>query len=435
MSLVSDCLGINKAGRLTIGGLDVCGLAKEYGTPLYLLDEDKIRRNCRAFSDAMAEHYPAKWSVAYASKALSFAHIYNIVHSEGLFTDAASGGELYTALKGGMPPEKVIFHGNNKTEQELRYALGAGDVRFVANGTEELESLSRIAGEMNKMASVSLRLCPGVTGKGTHAYLQTGILDSKFGIPIETGAALEAVNLALSLKNIRLEGIHCHLGSPIYELEPYTTAIGSMIEFMAQVRDESGCTLRELNLGGGFPVRCLDGQEIIPAEEYIKVITKAVQDAAGHNSIQLPELVIEPGRAIVADAGITVYTVGSVKIIPDVRTYVSVDGGMTDNPRYMLYGSKYEITLPERASERKSKRVTLAGRCCECEVLGEALQIQPVKPGDLLAVLNTGAYNYSMASNYNRIPRPPVVMVRDGKPFVAVERETWEDLVRLDNAF
>jgi diaminopimelate decarboxylase len=412
-----------------MGSLDVAALAKEYGTPLYLLDEEKIRRNCRAFIRAM-EAYPGKWSVAYASKALSFTHIYSVVHSEGLHTDAASGGELFTALRGGMPPEKIIFHGNNKTETELRCALNAGDVRFVANGTEELENLSRIAGELGRAAQVSLRLSPGVSGKETHASLQTGILDSKFGIPIETGAALDAVKLALSLENISLAGIHCHIGSPIYELEPYTVAIDCMTAFMAQVRDELGYTLKELNLGGGFPVQYLDGQKIFPVSEYVKTITDAVQNAAGRSV--LPDLVIEPGRAIVADAGITVYTVGSIKTIPGVRTYVSVDGGMTDNPRYMLYGSKYEITLPERAGEAKTESVTLAGRCCECEVLGENMPIQPVKPGDLLAVLNTGAYNYAMASNYNKIPRPPIVMVRGGKPFVAVERETWEDLARLD---
>jgi diaminopimelate decarboxylase len=430
MNFVSESLGLDKNGGLTIGGLAVCDLAEEFGTPLYLMDEGQIRRNCRKFTEAMDSCCRGKWSVAYASKAFSCAHIYNIVHSEGLFADVASGGELYTALKGGMPPEKLIFHGNNKTDVELRYALGAGIGRFVANGTEELESLSGIAGLLNTTANVTIRVSPGVSGKDTHASLQTGLLDSKFGIPIETGAAYEAVKLALSLKNIKLMGIHTHLGSPIYEKEPYITAIGSITAFMAQVRDGLGYTLKELNAGGGYPVRYLDGQEeIIPISEYVKTIAKAVQDAGLRD---LPELIIEPGRAIVADAGLTVYTVGSIKTIPDVRTYVSVDGGMTDNPRYMLYESKYEIILPERASEAKTEKITLAGRCCECEVLGEDMQIQPVKQGDLLAVLNTGAYNYAMASNYNRIPRPPVVMIRDGKPFVAVERETWEDLARLD---
>lgn len=428
MRFVSDCLGVNDAGHLTIGGMDVPSLAKEFGTPLYIMDEAQIRTNCRAFTLAMAEHYPGKWSVAYASKALAFAHIYRIVHEERLLTDVASGGELFTALKGGMPPEGIIFHGNNKTEEELRYALKTNIHRIVANGTEELERISRIASELGITAKVSLRLSPGVTGKATHTALQTGKLDSKFGIPIETGAAQAALELACSLGGIKLEGIHCHLGSPIFEIETYTDAIDHMMAFMA----EAGVPLKELNIGGGYAVRYLPGQEVLPASEYVSAIAKAVREASARHHLPLPELVIEPGRAIVANACITVYTVGSIKEIPGVRTYVSVDGGLTDNPRYMLYGAEYDIILPERALESKSETITLAGRCCECELLGKDMPIQPVKPGDLLAVLNTGAYNYSMASNYNRVPRPPIVMISQGKSYIAVRRETWEDVARLD---
>jgi diaminopimelate decarboxylase len=421
-------LGVDSAGRLTIGGLDVCALAEEYGTPLYIMDEDQIRRNCRVFTRSMAEYYPAPWSVAYAGKAFACTRMFGIVREEGLLTDVASGGELYTALKGGMPPESIIFHGNNKTESDLRYALKTGIHRIVANGTEEIERISRIAGELGVTAGLSIRLSPGVTDKTIPTAVQTGILDSKFGIPIETGAASDAVKLASSLPHMTLEGIHCHIGSPIYETEHYITAIRAMTAFMA----DCGVPLRELNVGGGYPARYLSGQDIIPVPEYIKAITGEVQACAERLGLKLPKLVLEPGRSIVADAGITVYTVGSVKEIAGVRTYVSVDGGMTDNPRYMLYGAKYDIILPGRALQSKTQNITLAGCCCECELLGTDLQIQPVKPGDKLAVLCTGAYNYSMASNYNRIPRPPVVTVSGGKAELAVRRETFEDVCALD---
>jgi diaminopimelate decarboxylase len=430
-TLMSGALAIDPNGRLTIGGLLVSDLAREYGTPLYIMDEDQIRRNCRVFTETLAECYPGQWAVAYASKAFACTRMYRAAHEEGLMTDVASGGELYTALKGGMPPESIFFHGNNKTEEELRYAIQTGIRRIVANGTEELERISRIAGELGTTASVSLRLSPSVM-VDTHTALQTGKLDCKFGIPIETGAAMDAVRLALSLDGIALEGIHCHLGSPIYELEPYIAAVRTMSAFMARMRDETDFTGKELIIGGGYAIRYLPDQKVPSISEYVTVISREVQDAAKQHGFPLPELVLEPGRSIVADAGVTVYTVGSIKEIPGLRTYVSVDGGMTDNPRYMLYGSKYDITLPERASEAKTQIITLAGRCCESELLGKDMQIQPVKAGDLLAVLCTGAYNYAMASNYNRIPRPPVVMVRDGKASIAVRRETWEDVAQYD---
>ena len=418
-------------GQMTIGGLSVSELAKEYGTPLYIMDEDQIRRNCRAFTETMAACYPGPWAIAYANKALSCKHIVRVTREEGLYANVAAGGELYTALQGGMEPERVIFHGNNKTDEELRYAIENNILRIVADSPEELHNISRIAGSLGKSVSVSVRLSPGIEAH-TNEVLQTGKLDSKFGIPIETGAAMEAAKLALSLDHIGLHGIHCHIGSQIFEPEPFILTVGVMTAFMAQVRDELSYTLKELNLGGGFGIRYTqdDAPRTIP--ESVAATAEAVRAAAERHGLPLPELVLEPGRSIVADAGITVYTVGSVKEIPGIRTYVSVDGGMTDNPRYMLYGSKYEITLPERASEEKTQIITLAGRCCENELLGKDLAIQPVKAGELLAVLCTGAYNYAMASNYNRIPRPPVVMVRDGKASLAVRRETWEDIVRFD---
>ncbi|MDR0325594.1 MAG: diaminopimelate decarboxylase [Oscillospiraceae bacterium] len=432
MSLVSGCLGINSAGRLTIGGVDVTELAKEFETPLYIMDEGQIRQNCRAFSEAMAASYPGNWAVAYASKAFACKHMYRVIQEEDMLTDVASGGELFTALGGGLPPESIIFHGNNKTDEELRYAVKTGIRRVVANGTEELRRISRIAGESGRTVSVSLRLSPGIE-PDTFSAVQTGQLDSKFGIPIETGDAMEAVRLALSLDGVELQGIHCHIGSQIFDTRPFTMTAEVMVSFMAKVRDELSFSLKELNLGGGYAVRYLPDQEVLSISDYVGAITKTVQDTAKRHGLPLPELVIEPGRAIVADAGITVYTVGSVKEILGVRTYLSVDGGMTDNPRYMLYGAEYDILLPARALESKTQTVTLAGRCCENELLGVDMPIQPVKAGDLLAVLNTGAYNYSMASNYNRVPRPPVVMVREGKPFLAVRRETWDDVARLDN--
>ena len=422
---------VNAEGRLTIGGADAAALAAEYGPPLYLMDEDMIRENCRAFVGALADAYPGDGRVAYASKAFCCTHMVRILREEAMLADVASGGELFTALNGGLSPEGIIFHGNNKTEQELRYAIENGIRRIVANGAEELERISRIAEELERKASVSLRLSPSIT-IDAHSAVQTSKLDSKFGVPIETGAAFEAVKLALSLPGIVLEGVHCHLGSPVFALEPYARAADVMLAFMTKVRGELSHTLNELNLGGGFAVSYLPDQEVRSIPEYVEVISEAVQAAAKKYEYPLPALVIEPGRRIVAEAGLTVYKVGSVKEIPGVRTYVSVDGGLTDNPRYMLYGSKYEITLPEQASKEKTQTVTLAGRCCENELLGKDLLLQPVKPGDYLAVLCTGAYNYAMASHYNRVPKPPVVMIRGGKPFVAVRRETWEDVCRMD---
>ncbi|MDR1691850.1 MAG: diaminopimelate decarboxylase [Oscillospiraceae bacterium] len=422
---------LSNEGRLTLGGADVAALAAVYGTPLYLMDEDAIRQNCRAFASALADAYPGDGHVAYASKAFCCTQMARILKEEGLLGDVASGGELLTVLKGGVSPDGIIFHGNNKTEGELRYAIENRIRRIVVNGPEELSMISRIAGELSATASVSIRLSPGIT-IDAHSAVQTSKLDSKFGVPIETGGAMDAVKLALSLPNLFLAGIHCHLGSPVTETEPYRMAADIMLEFSAKVRDELGVTLGELNLGGGFAAQYLPEQTVKPIEEYVSVIAEAVQAAAKRHKLPLPELVIEPGRRIVADAGLTVYTVGSVKVIPGVRTYVSVDGGLPDNPRYMLYGSKYTITLPERASELKTETIALAGRCCENELLGIDMRIQPVKPGDKLAVLHTGAYNYSMASHYNRVPKPPVVMLRGGKPFVAVRRETWEDVSDRD---
>ncbi|MDR0293057.1 MAG: diaminopimelate decarboxylase [Oscillospiraceae bacterium] len=432
MEFVSDCLGLNERDRLTIGGADVAELAREFGTPLYLMDEDAVRRNCRAFTGAMSASYPGKWAVAYANKALSCKHLVRVTREEGLYANAAGGGEVYTALKAGMPPEKIIFHGNNKTGEELRLAIGSGILRIVADGPEELRNISRIAAETGRTASVSIRLSPGIEAH-TYEVLQTGKLDSKFGVPIETGAAMEAVRLALSLDGIDLYGVHCHIGSQIFEPEPFAMAVDVMAAFMVKVRDELSHTLKELNLGGGYGIRYTSDQRPRGIRESVSATAEAVRAAAEKHNFPLPELVIEPGRGIVAGAGITVYTVGGVKEIPGVRTYVSVDGGMTDNPRYVLYGAQYEITLPERAAEAKTQIVTLAGRCCENELLGKDMPVQPVRAGDLLAVLCTGAYNYSMASNYNRVPRPPVVMVSGGKPFVAVRRETWEDVAGLDN--
>jgi diaminopimelate decarboxylase len=428
MKFISDCLGVNDAGALTIGGVSVQYLAEKYGTPLYVMDEDQIRGNCREFMQAMKKHYPGNHSVAYAGKAFACKRMYRIMYEEGLYTDVASGGELFTALEGGMPPERIIFHGNNKTEDELRSALSAGIRRIVANGRDELLQISRIASELKVMANISLRLSPNITDNSIHKAVQTGILDSKFGIPIETGEALDAVKLSASLPGISLTGLHCHIGSPIFDLEPYLETVKTMTAFMAELETP----LAELNIGGGFAVRYLSGQEAVPIPDYVSAICGEVAASAKRHGLPLPELVIEPGRAIAANAGITVYTAGSIKEVAGVRTYLSVDGGMTDNPRYMLYAAEHEITSVKRAGEAKTQRVTLAGRCCECEVLGTDMPLQTADPGDLIAVLCTGAYNYSMASNYNRIPRPPVVMVSGGEHYLAVRRETFKDIVRLD---
>ena len=428
--MLHDNYTVGENGHLFVGGCDTVSLARKYGTPLYVIDEDKVRRSMRKFREIMQKYFPAGSRVLYASKALSYVDIYRVAASEGLGADVVSSGEIYTALKGGLPGSAMYFHGNNKTDEDIEYALGAGVGTFVADCREELEYLDAAARRIGKKQDVLLRITPGIDPH-THKKVVTGSVDSKFGTPIETGQAYELVRFALGLKNITLRGFHSHIGSQIFDSGPFSDAAEIMMRFIADLSGKLGYTAEYLNLGGGYGVTYTEDRADLDADRVLREISEKLTGLAGEFGIEVPKIIIEPGRALVAAAGVTLYTVGSVKNIPGYRTYVSIDGGMPDNPRYALYQSDYTALIASKAAEPASQRVTVAGRCCESgDLIQENAPLQSCKRGDILAVLVTGAYNYSMASNYNRIPRPAMVSVSGGKDRLVVRRESFEDLVR-----
>ena len=430
--LVSKNLAVNEQGHLTVGGMDTVELAKEYGTPLYIMDEGLIREHCRSFRESMDKYYGGQGLVCYASKAFCCKAMCRIMLEEGLGLDVVSEGELYTALSVGFPTEKLCFHGNNKTDHELSYALENGVGRIIVDNIYELERLDRLAEKTGRTANIMYRIKPGIDAH-THNFIMTGQIDSKFGFALETGEAYEAVKKAIDCSHINLVGLHCHIGSQIFDIDPFVKAAEVMLTFIAKIKDELGFEVKELNLGGGFGIRYTEEDAPVGYDKYMEKVSEKVKEVCAEKNIKLPFILIEPGRSIAAPAGITLYTVGGRKEIPNIRTYVSVDGGMGDNPRYALYQSKYDVEVANKANLPKTETVTVAGKCCETgDLIGEGMPIQPVEPGDILAVLATGAYNYSMSSNYNRIPKPPVVMIRDGKSRVVVKRQTFEDIVRND---
>lgn len=429
---VSSNLSTNEKGHLTIGGVDALSLAKEYGTPLYVMDEDTIRNACRDFVRSMNEYYDGNGMVTYASKAFSCKEIYRIMKEENMGVDVVSGGELYTALSVGFPAEKIHFHGNNKTYDELELAMKNDVGEIIVDNLEELNTLDEIAGKMGKKAGIMFRIKPGVDAH-THDFVQTGKIDSKFGFAIETGEAFEAVEEALKKENIILKGLHCHIGSQILDVDPFVFTAEVMFRLMLKIRDELKFTVSELNLGGGFGIKYLPEDDAKDYDTFMKSVSAKVKELCKENDYPVPFIVIEPGRAIVANSGTTLYTVGSVKNIPNIKTYVSVNGGMTDNPRYALYQSPYTVAIADRADKDGDTLVTVAGRNCESgDIIQENVYLNSPKAGDTLAVFCTGAYNYSMASNYNRVPRPAVVMIKDGKSRVIVKRETYEDIIKND---
>ncbi len=429
---LSDTFSVNERGHLTVGGCDTIDLAGEFGTPLYVLDENKIRSTCRMYQDSIQQYYHGKGCALYASKTFSCKEICRIVQQEGLGLDVVSGGELYTALEAGFPPERIHFHGSNKTAHEIQFALDAGVGHFVVDNLTELHTLDAMARQMGKTADISLRIKPGIDAH-THEAVMTGQIDSKFGFALETGEALEAVRAAIALQNVCLKGLHNHIGSQIFDVAPFQEAARVMTNFIAQIKKETGTAIEELNLGGGFGIKYTENDQPVPYDAYMREISQTIFQNCEDLGIEIPYIYMEPGRSIVGEAGLTLYQIGSVKHIPNVRTYVSVDGGMTDNPRYALYGSEYTVLAAAQPDAPATQTVTIAGRCCESgDLIQEHIPLPQVQPGDILAVLCTGAYNYSMASNYNRVPRPAVVMVRDGVPRLAIRRESYEDLVRND---
>lgn len=422
---------INAQGHLEIGGCDTVQLKEQFGTPLYIMDEQLIRQRCREFVSAFRTT-GLSFQVAYASKAFCTVAMCALVAEEGMSLDVVSDGELFTALQAGFPVERIHFHGNNKTPEEIEMALEAGIGCFVVDNETELHLLQAIASEKNVQANILLRVTPGVEAH-THEYISTGQTDSKFGFDIGNGSAYEAVKLALQKSQLRLLGVHSHIGSQIFEVDGFMVAAERVAHFTREVYEQLRAEFRVINLGGGFGIRYTEEDTPLAVAKYVEAISQAVHTHFTGIGKQLPEIWIEPGRSIVGDAGTTLYTIGSVKDIPDIRKYVSVDGGMTDNPRPALYQAKYEAMLANRANDSDEETVSIAGKCCESgDMLIWDMELPQVQSGDLLAVAATGAYNYSMASNYNRLRRPAVVFVKDGHAELVVRRETFEDIVRND---
>jgi diaminopimelate decarboxylase len=424
-------LGEVKGGRLMIGGIMAADLARQFGTPLYAMDETRLRENCRAYVSALRAAFPDALAI-FASKALCCMATCRLAYDEGMAIDVVSAGEIRTALRAGVPAGQLFFHGSNKTPDELQLALEAGVGRIVVDTFHELGLLDALTARMGTTVDVLLRLTPGIEPH-THQAIQTGGVDSKFGFGILDGAAREAVARTRTVRGLRLRGIHCHIGSQVLELDSFALAAEAMMEFAGWMARDPGVEIEELDLGGGLGIRYLPEDRPPSVEAYVTTLAGVVRRLAAAHHLPLPKVMVEPGRSIVGDAGLTLYRVGAVKKIPGVRTYVSVDGGMYENPRPALYGARYQGVLADRLDEAPTAAFTIAGRCCESgDVLIWDAHLPEPRPGDLLAIFATGAYNYSMASNYNRYPRPPIVFAAGGRARVVVERETLDDLLARD---
>ncbi len=430
-----ETLKINGKGHLELGGADCVELAEKFGTPLYLFDERYIRKMMGIYRDTIAKKYDGNGMVLYASKAFSCQAIYRIADEEGIGVDVVSGGELYTALKAGFPAERIYMHGNNKLDYEIGEALDAGIGCIVADAYSEIDKIDAEAAKRGVVQKILLRINPGVEAH-THAFVQTATTDSKFGFSIQDGTAERVTAYALSKKNVALQGYHCHIGSQIFEKQSFVIAVEKCMDFAAEMKKKLGFTPKTLNLGGGYGIWYTDEDRKIPPEgyaEYLESLIDAVKAKSKEKKLPLPYLLIEPGRSIVGEAGVTLYTVGAIKDIPGVKKYVAIDGGMFDNPRYALYQSKYTPVLANRANEENTEVVSIAGKCCESgDLIAVNVNLPKAETGDILAVLSTGAYNYSMAMNYNRNMIPPCVLVNDGQAEYIVRPQSYEDLNRND---
>jgi diaminopimelate decarboxylase len=421
---------LDENGHLWIGGCDATELARVFGTPLFVYDEVFLREQIRAFHRALRS-LSVDYEISYAAKAFCTVAMCQLAMQEGMTIDVVSGGELYTALKAGVPPEKIRFHGNNKTPEEIEFGLSVQVGVFVVDNFYELELLNRLAQEKGNKVDILLRVAPGVEAH-THDYIATGQQDSKFGFDLQTGQAKQALDALADLSSVRCVGLHCHIGSQIFDPSGHIVAARRMCDLYA-VGVARGLPLRILNLGGGFGIRYTAADHPLPIEAYLEQLVRAVKEQCEHNRVPLPQLWFEPGRSIVGPAGTTLYRVGSQKVIPGVRNFLAVDGGMTDNPRLALYGANYETALANRMLDPAGQLWTVAGKCCESgDIILRDVPLPDPEHGDLLAVFATGAYNFSMVSHYNRIPHPAVVFVRDGRARLVVRRETWEDVARLD---
>lgn len=430
-----ETLKINSKGHLEIGGCDAVDLAKNFGTPLYVFDEKYIRDMMRVYRDTIEKEYGSNGLVLYASKAFSCMAIYRIAAQENIGVDVVSGGELYTAIKAGFPAEKIYMHGNNKLLRELEFAVDAGVGTIVVDSYDEADMLDDIAKAKGVEQNVLIRINPGVEAH-THAFVQTARTDSKFGFSISDGTAEKMSAYILKKKYLNLKGYHCHIGSQIFEKQSFVLAAQKAMDFMAMIKSDLGFEADTLNIGGGFGIWYTDDDAKISVDgyaAYLEALISAVKEKSSELGLKQPYLLIEPGRSIVGEAGITLYTVGAIKDIPGIKKYVAIDGGMFDNPRYALYQSKYTVLLANRADEACTEKVTIAGKCCESgDLIAVDVPLPEAERGDIAAVLSTGAYNYSMASNYNRNFIPPAILVHGGKAEYIVKPQTYDDLVRND---
>ncbi|WP_024614395.1 diaminopimelate decarboxylase [Clostridium sp. Ade.TY] len=414
---------------LVIGGIKTTKLVEEFGTPLYVMDENLIRENCKRYFESFNCSDRGN-KVAYAGKAFLTLAMCKIIEEEGLCLDVVSGGELYTAYKAGFPLEKVLFHGNNKTLEEIEMGVRLGVGTFVVDNLFEIEQLNKIAKDYGRNQDIYLRITPGIEAH-THEYIKTGQIDSKFGFAPVGDNIINAIKRAISLENINLLGLHCHIGSQIFEITPYEDAADIMLNLINRVKNETGYIIKELDLGGGFGIYYSDEDRPREIEEYCNAIINKVDKVCNEIGLERPTLIIEPGRSIAGNAGITLYTIGSIKNIPSVRKYVSVDGGMTDNIRPALYKARYECIVANRVIYDANEKVTISGKCCESgDILLNAIKIPSVLSGDVLAVMSTGAYGYSMSNNYNKIPKPAVIMVKNGKTKIICKRESYDDIIK-----
>ncbi len=421
---------INSKNHLEIGGVDTIDLVTQYGTPLYVMDEWDVRNRMREYVNTFEKQQVA-FQVAYASKALCTMTMCHIAKEEGLSLDVVSGGELYTALKAGFPVDRIHFHGNNKSDEEIKMAIRADIGAFVIDNHYEISLIEQIAGNENKKVKALIRVTPGIEAH-THEYIQTGQEDSKFGFNIGE-MALEAAKRVNQSNQIELLGFHFHIGSQIFDMTGFEKAIERMAAFYQMVQKELKINLPILNTGGGFGIRYVDEDQPLSIRHYVTALVESVKRYFYHLGLEIPQIWIEPGRSIVGEAGTTLYTIGSNKEVPNVRKYVAVDGGMMDNPRPALYQAKYNAVIANRMESQASELVSVAGKACESgDMLIWDILLNEPQSGDVLAVFSTGAYNYSMASNYNRITRPAMVLVSNGKTDLIVKRETYDDLIQHD---
>ena len=428
-------LKVNKKGHLEIGGMDAVDIAEKFGTPLYVFDEAHIRDMMRVYKRTIDKEYGGNGMVLYASKAFSCTAIYKIANSEKIGVDVVSGGEFYTAMQAGFPAGKIYMHGNNKLLSELEYAIDNKIGTIVVDSYREADIIDKLASERGIIQNVLIRINPGIEAH-THEFVQTARTDSKFGFSVSDGAAKGMTEHVLAKKHLKLRGYHCHIGSQIFEKKSFVLAAEKVMNFMADMKKALSFEAEALNIGGGFGVWYNDDDPKLKLDDYadyLKTLIGAIKAKAAEHKLKEPYLLIEPGRSIVGEAGVTLYTVGAIKDITGIKKYVAIDGGMFDNPRYALYQSKYTVLLANRAGEKCTEKVSIAGKCCESgDLIAVDTPLPEAHTGDILAVLTTGAYNYSMASNYNRNFVPAAVLVKDGKAEYIIKPQTYADLVRND---